>query len=156
MKSSTVLVLAITWTSAFSTHAAVTGESCFVAENPASISVSVIDSNSGEVLRSTNAAGASLKLHVEPEYGTMLSDMNVVTDDGLNVNVGAIRTSEDVQNAGFTTYYVECDGGRMDITDVNNGVVSMTTDGIRADIDGCDGTATVRSLGTLFRAVSCP
>jgi hypothetical protein len=149
MKS--MLLLAFSF---FGSFAFATGETCFEAKNPASLSVDIQNAE-GETIAQEAGASARLKLYRMDEYQTDFSELRVVTAQGTVATVSALRTEGDRKFNGHTIYYVECDGGKMSVTDAVNGEVTMTSDSIRADIECCDGTAMIKSEGTAFSQIVC-
>lgn len=133
---------------------AIAADRCYVAKNPGSMKVEITPEDAS----ATTVEGvtkADLRLYTREE--THLADLNVTTETGKKVTVGAFYTSGDQRPApGVRTYYVECDGGSMDVIKTQNGTVTVHSKRIRGDIEGCDGIAEVVMDDTQFTGVSCP
>ncbi len=149
MKSILILGLALMGSSAFA------APHCYVANNFEAMSVEIHPEDAPEATVEA-VVKADLKLYSN-EDGTRLADMNVVTESGKKIRVGAFYSSGDrAKSEEIKTYYVECDGGSMDIQKLETGSALVSSERIRGDIEGCDGFAEVKTAGTEFIGVDCP
>jgi hypothetical protein len=147
MKIAFVLFATLLSASAFA------ADRCYVAQNPDSMKVEITPEDTS---KSTVEGVAKADLKLYTNEGTRFADLNVTTKSGKKISVGAFYTSGDKAPApGVRTYYVECDGGSMDVIKLENGKVVINSERIRGDIEGCDGIAEVILNDTEFLGVAC-
>jgi|GEM_PF-2673822 len=154
MKSLLLFALLAAGTSAFAVQ-----PRCYQAEDAEdTLHAEISPDDEGQqdaVIGYEQAVSAYLRVDVDSE-GTQFSALSVETETGKTLLVSAFRTSGDKAPAnGITTYYVECDGGSMNLIETKSDKLIFTSTNVRADIEGCDGTAKLISAGTVFKPTRC-
>lgn len=126
------------------------GVSCFVATDTSKMTADIRDENTLAVVKTEQIISASLKIEVGSKmYNGTVATLDVQTASGLHGSSlsGLVRQEQRFQ--------VECDGGSMSVTEIEEGIRLVKADGLRADIQGCDGTIDINTAGTTFDQVAC-
>lgn len=124
-------------------------ESCFVAIDTSQMTAS-IQSEIDDTIKIEQIVGAALKIEVGSKmYDGTVAILQVETASGLRgSSVSGFQREEQ-------RFQVECDGGSMTVKKQSRGKRIMKSDGIRADVEGCDGYMHITTEGTMFSPVLC-
>lgn len=130
-------------------------QACYKAADTSMMKASIENENS-KFDEFQQIVEASLVLYTNSKYkdsnGVLkLADLSITTANGVK----ALASSFLHQGV----YSVECDGGNMNVQKNSDGSVTLKTERIRADIEGCDGTVDISTFGdagTKFEQVLCP
>ncbi|MGE0634113.1 MAG: hypothetical protein AB7O96_16985 [Pseudobdellovibrionaceae bacterium] len=128
---------------------------CFRADTPEAIDARILNLE-GEIVAQEKAKEAHLKIFLAKydEYPAMnRARLSVTTISDKQILVSALK--HETRNGH---YYVECDGGSMNIDLLGTQKPArafIKSDGIRGDVVGCDGVASIRTPGANFSKVDC-